>query len=147
MYQIRRITMDSITEAQFGQIVAIAEDVEQDPFTEDMLQDCIKNLYTVACLDGDTVLGYVVINPNSKKYLGGSLYIVDINVRQENRRQGIGEKLLQTAFNAFPECHKLSLDVENENEGAIALYRKLGFRESNIQTENIGDCMVMVKES
>lgn len=146
MYQIRGITMDSITEAQFGQIVAIAEDVEQYPFTEEMLQDCIENLYAVACLDGDTVLGYAVINPNSQKYLGGSLYVVDINVRQENRRQGIGEKLLQTAFNAFPECHKLSLDVEKENEGAIALYRKLGFRESNIQTENIGACMVMVKE-
>lgn len=143
---IRKITMDSITESQFQQIVAIAMEVDQDPFTEEMLQDCIDNLYTVACLDGDTVLGYVVINPNSKKYLGGSLYVVDINVRKEVRRQGIGENLLLTAFNAFPECHKLSLDVEKGNMGAIALYRKMGFSERDIQTENIGDCMVMVKE-
>ncbi len=146
MYQIRKITMDSITQSQFKQIVSIAAAVDQDPFTPEMLRDCIDNLYTVACLDGDTVVGYTVVNPNSKKYLGGSLYVVDINVRQENRRQGIGEKLLETAFRAFPECHKLSLDVEKGNTGAIALYRKIGFQETNFQTENIGECMVMMKE-
>lgn len=112
-----------------------------------MLRDCIDNLYTVACLKGDAILGFAVVNPKSKKYLGGSLYVVDINVRKEARRQGIGEKLLQTAFNDFPECHRFSLDVEKENVDAIAFYRKVGFIESNIQTENIGDCMVMVKET
>lgn len=146
MYQFKRITMDSITDSQFDQIVSIAATASPDPFTPEMLKDCIHNLYTVVCLDRETVIGYAVVNPNSKKYLGGSLYVVDISVSTEHRRQGIGEKMLQTAFNAFPECHKLSLDVEKENIGAVALYRKMGFQQSDIQTENIGMYLVMVKE-
>lgn len=146
MYQIQKITMDSITEAQFKQMISIAQVVDPDPFIPEMLQDCIDNLYTVACLDGDTVIGFAVVNPNSKKYLGGSLYVVDINVRQENRRQGIGEKLLETAFGAFPECHKLSLDVEKGNVGTIALYRKMEFHDTDIPTQNVGTYTVMIKE-
>lgn len=146
MFQYRKITMDSITQAQFRQIVEIAAEADEDPFTEEMLEDCIENLYTVACLDGDTVLGYVVVNPNSKKYFGGCLYIVDIIVRHENRRQGIGEKLLKTVLSAFHQSSKLALDVEINNAGAIALYQKLGFRKTDILTENLGEYMVMAKE-
>lgn len=146
MYIIQKITMDFISESQFQQIVSMEETCGLEPYTPEMLQDCIDNLQTFACLPGEAVLGYITVNAASKKYLGGSLYVVNINVRKQNRRQGIGAQLLDTAIGAFPECHQISLDVERENVAAVALYRKMGFHETDIPSQNGDTDMVMVKE-
>lgn len=72
MYQMRRVTMDAIAEDQYGQIVSIAAPTDPDLFTPEMLQDCIDDLYTVVFLDGDMLVGYAVVNPNSKSTLEAS---------------------------------------------------------------------------
>ncbi len=144
MHQIRKITMDSITENQFRQIISLEKMCQPQPYTPEMLQECICELDTFACLSGNEILGFVTVNTDSQ-YLGGSLYVVNINVHPDHRREGIGRKLLETAFRAFPECHHLSLDVEKENTGAIALYTKLGFQISDEPSRNGDTDWVMVK--
>ncbi len=146
MYKIQKITMDSITEAQFRQIVSIEEACELEPYTPEMLEDCIDNLQTFACFHGETVLGFVTVNGDSQ-YLGGSLYVVNINVQPQSRRQGIGAQLLETVFEAFPTCKRISLDVDRKNLGAIALYRKMGFHDTDIPSRNGDTDMVMMKEN
>ena len=143
MFQYRKITMDSITEDQFAQIVSI-EELSQQPYTPEMLQECICELDTFACLSGKEILGFITVNTDSQ-YLGGSLYVVNLNVRADCRRQGIGGKLMETAFRTFPECHRLSLDVEKENTGAIALYTKMGFQITDEPSRNGDTDWVMVK--
>ena len=145
MFPIKKITMDSISEDQFAQIVSIEELSQHQPYTPEMLQECICELHTFACTRGNEILGFVTVNTDSQ-YLGGSLYVVNLNVRPDCRRQGIGGKLLETAFCAFPECHRLSLDVEKENTGAVALYKKLGFRITDELSRNGDTDWVMVKE-
>ncbi len=147
MCNIQKITMASITEAQFQQIVAMERKSGLEPYTPEMLMDCIDNLQTFACLDGESVLGFITVNPASKKFSGGSLYVVNINVRPQSRRQGIGAQLLDKAIAAFPACKQITLDVDRKNTAAIALYRKMGFRDTDTPSENGDTDVVMIRDN
>lgn len=61
--------------------------------------------------------------------------IVNVAVSEEHRRQGVAKELLEQLFK---ESEKLKVDnffleVRESNEGAIALYKKLGFIEAGIR--------------
>ena len=60
----------------------------------------------------------------------GEFYISNIAVYPEFRGMGLGtELMLHIEKNAIKKKNKsLSLDVEVQNEGAINLYKKLGFK-------------------
>jgi ribosomal protein S18 acetylase RimI-like enzyme len=45
------------------------------------------------------------------------------------QRRGIGTQLLLEILNSFDEAHAVLLEVETENGGALAFYRKHGFVE------------------
>lgn len=56
-------------------------------------------------------------------------HVVSVAVLPQNRRQGVGEALVSRAMEAMrlynaKQCY---LEVRTSNEGAIAMYRKLGF--------------------
>ena len=61
----------------------------------------------------------------------GDVQILDVAVAAGHRREGIARKLLgHVSYDAqMLGCSTASLEVEAENEGAIALYRALGFEE------------------
>jgi ribosomal protein S18 acetylase RimI-like enzyme len=48
-------------------------------------------------------------------------------VRIRSWRQGIGKKLLSFLLEAYPQ-HALSLDVNLDNDRAVAFYKKMGFK-------------------
>jgi ribosomal protein S18 acetylase RimI-like enzyme len=58
-------------------------------------------------------------------------HISDLYVKRTHRRQGIGRKLLQTALEYLKSVgnEHVRLAVWQGNEGAIKLYRELGFRD------------------
>jgi ribosomal protein S18 acetylase RimI-like enzyme len=60
-----------------------------------------------------------------------SAFIKDIVVDPAFQRQGIGEALLLTAFNAFARrgAKAVTLKAHVDNVDALRLYRRLGFRE------------------
>ncbi len=74
--------------------------------------------------------------------------ILDVAVSPEHRREGIARKLLaHVSYDAqMLGCTTASLEVEAENEGAIALYRSLGFDEAGRRRNYYGqgyDALVM----
>jgi ribosomal-protein-alanine N-acetyltransferase len=74
------------------------------------------------------VLGYVVADsvPNHGSPLG---HVKDIAVHDDYRGQGIGSQLLQRAIGVLEArgAGSIKLEVREDNEGAISLYRAFGF--------------------
>ena len=93
---ICKLDSQHITPGQFEQIVSIEQNCGLEPYTREMLLDCIDNLDTYACMDGDTVAGFITLMPSPRR-LGGGIYVVNLNVAKPYRRQGLGQKLMVTA--------------------------------------------------
>ena len=71
-------------------------------------------------------------------------YIYDIAILEEYRGQGLGPYLLKSCITDLKEedIHKASLLVTGENTRALELYRKIGFKEVDIDlimTKQIGE--------
>ena len=99
-----------------------------DPWSEKSIESelsCRLSCWLVA-MEGDTLVGYV-----------GSQTVIDesdmmnLAVHPDYRRQGIAEKLVVALENALRErgSKALTLEVRASNQGAIALYEKLGFQQ------------------
>ena len=145
---IYKLDIRTLTPAQFDQIIAIEENCGLEPYTPEMLLDCIENLDTYACMDGETVAGFITLHPFSHK-LGGGLYIVNLNVAQNYRRRGIGEKLIRTTCARYADVHAgsfVTLDVTKTNTAAVNLYKKLGFAVTDIPSGNGDTDVVMAVE-
>lgn len=143
---IRKLDIRTLTPSQFEQIVAIEQNCGLEPYSREMLLDCIVNLHTFAWLDSDTVAGFITILPYSQK-MGGGLYIVNLNVAKAYRRQGIAQKLMVIACGTYEESHKgrfVTLDVAKNNAAARTLYEKLGFGCTDIPSRNGDTDVVMV---
>ena len=142
---ICKLDISTLTAEQFEQIVAIEENCGLEPYSRDMLMECIADLHTYACLDGDTVAGFITLMPSSRR-LGGGLYIVNLNVAKHYRCKGLAQQLITTACGAYRESHRGSfviLDVAKDNSAAWNLYEKLGFKLTDIPSRN-GDTDVVM---
>ena len=137
-----------MTQSQFDQIVAIEQNCGLEPYSSEMLLDCIETLDTYACMDDDTVAGFITILPASRR-MGGGLYIVNLNVALNYRRQGVAQRLMVTACAHYAQSHRgpfVTLDVAKHNTAALSLYKKLGFVVTDIPSQN-GDTDVMMVAS
>lgn len=99
-----------------------------EPWSEKSVASELENplsLWLVAA-EGENVLGYV----GSQSVLGEA-DMMNLAVLPEARRRGIGERLVLDLVDALKakEVHSLTLEVRASNEGAKALYEKLGFAE------------------
>ena len=143
---IRKLDISTLTPRQFEQIVAIEENCGLEPYSREMLLECIEFLDTYACLDGATIAGFITIQASSR-HLGGGLYIVNLNVAKPYRRQGLAQKLITAGCGRYRESHRGSfviLDVAKDNTAARHLYKKLGFDLTDIPSRNGDTDVVMV---
>ena len=134
-----------LTEAQFGQMIEIERHTNGiESYTPDMLRDCVEHLTNFVCLEGENIRGFLTMNISSR-YYPQSLYVVNLGVHPEFRRQGIAQKLLYQASRFYLEDFsdkQISLDVMKTNR-AMALYQKLGFQLTDIPSKN-GDTDVVM---
>ncbi len=143
---IEKLTSLNLTQEQFQQIVEIEKNCGLEPYTPQMLMECIEEMDTYACLDGDKVAGFITIHA-STRYLGGGVYIVNLNVAKPYRRKGIGEMLMKTACAYYKSTHAgrlITLDVTKTNTAAMKLYKKLGFQITDLPSGNGETDVVMV---
>jgi ribosomal-protein-alanine N-acetyltransferase len=82
-------------------------------------------------------------------YVADEVHILDIAVRPESRRQGVGERLLRHALVVGQQkgAQSAILEVRQSNLPAIALYRKFGFRQVAVRRgyyTNGEDALLMV---
>ena len=142
---IVKLDIKTITQAQFEQMVMIEQNCGLEPYTPDMLQECITELDTYGCFDNGNLVGFITLNP-STRYLGGGLYIVNLNVAANYRRKGIAQRMILTACSSYTSTHAgklVILDVAKDNVAAVELYMKLGFTISDQPSRN-GDTDVVM---
>lgn len=144
MLLFERLDCTALTDVQFEQLVKIENCCAAEPFSPEILRDCIKNMDNFLCRDGDGIVGFITVNPQSKR-LGGSVYIVNINVLPEYRRKGVATGLIRTACEYYCELSEeklVSLDVTRTNS-AKRLYERIGFSVCDEESMN-GDTDVMM---
>ena len=82
----------------------------------------------VAVNNADEILGYVTYFFGYYTWIGKSLYMDDLYVRQDFRGAGVGTKLINEviAFAKAENCKKLRWQVSEWNQPAIDFYKSLG---------------------
>ena len=91
-------------------------------------------------MDGDKVLGYLEI-----RLVDGVIDIMNIFVNEENRKQGIGTSLMEEMFKN-EEYSRIMLEVNENNDSAIRLYNKLGFKEISLRDRYYGEDTAIIME-
>ena len=78
-------------------------------------------------LEGERLLGYAMVATTFNCEYGRICkWIEDLYLCPEARGKGIGGRFLDLVAETYPQA-LLRLEVEEENEGAVALYRRHGF--------------------
>lgn len=120
-----------------------------------------KNIIYDAFLDevGEDYIGEILKDPSiliytlerENKIIGAATvqlredlsmaYIYDIAILKDHRGQGLGSYLIKSCLNTIKKSNleRASLSVTGENKDALRLYKKLGFKEVDID-------LIMVKE-
>ena len=114
------------TEADLGGIVAIEQEAFSDPWSRESFHRLLSQLALVAD-DGDEVVGYIVAH-----WAGEESEILNLAVHPEQRRRGIARRLVEEAVVRLVAkgVRLVFLEVRESNEGALAFYDGLGFRQA-----------------
>ena len=101
------------------------------PWTQGIFRDCLRVGYCCWCYENDEMIqAYGVMSAAA-----GESHILNLTVRPESQRQGIGSRLLKH-FRQLARRHgadTLMLEVRPSNLNAISLYEKLGFNEIGVR--------------
>lgn len=78
--------------------------------------------------ENNLILGYVTFFFAYYTWVGKSLYMDDLYIREEHRGKGLGTQLIKKVISFAKEtnCQKLRWQVSNWNKSAIKFYKSLG---------------------
>lgn len=97
-------------------------------------------IYGIGAFDGARLLGFAHFHHQWNSWrTGGVVYIEDMLVAREARRQGIARRLFEYIFAhaAAQGCEKVFWKTHADNHGARALYRQLADETSFVEYEKI----------
>ena len=97
------------------------------PWTRLIFSDCLHAGYSCwVCERQGIILGYGIISTAA-----GEAHLLNLCVRPESQRQGVGEKLLQHLIGRARrhDAEIIFLEVRESNAAARRLYDKMGFNE------------------
>ena len=117
-----------MTDAHVAQIAAIEKACFSLPWSEKSISAELVNplsLWLVAVENGQ-VVGYV-----GSQSVMGDADMMNLAVRKDYRRQGIGRQLVVALIEQLKirEVYCLTLEVRASNQSAVALYLDLGFEQ------------------
>jgi ribosomal-protein-alanine N-acetyltransferase len=97
--------------------------------------------------EGDEgLIGYLVCSRYADVW-----HLMNVAVTPEWRRQGVASRLLESLFDEARPDARYTLEVRTSNRGAIAMYRRFGFRPAGHRRryyhDNGEDALVMWLES
>jgi ribosomal-protein-alanine N-acetyltransferase len=120
-----------LTGADLDAIMEIEVRAYDFPWTQGIFRDCLRVGYCCWCYENDEMIqAYGVMSAAA-----GESHILNLTVRPESQRQGIGSRLLKH-FQQLARRHgadTLMLEVRPSNRTAISLYEKLGFNEIGVR--------------
>lgn len=101
------------------------------PWTAGIFRDCLRVGYCCWCYErNNRIEGYGVMS-----VAAGESHILNLTVRPESQRQGIGAKLMRH-FLQLARRHNadiVMLEVRPSNTPAVRLYEKMGFNEVGVR--------------
>lgn len=110
---------------------AVLEKVPEENFSRTLDLLLTQNPYAKGYIfeDEGKPLGYALLALTYSQEAGGEVvWLEEIYVKPSARGKGYGHAFFAFLEKEFPNAKRFRLEVEKENEGAVSLYEKLGFR-------------------
>lgn len=120
------LKIEKMTSAHIEEITNLEKECFSSPWSEDGLKAELNNNFArfFVAFSGERVAGYI----GSHNVLG-EVYITNVAVFSEFRRNGIGKMLVEFLVNEMKKENAdfVTLEVRKSNQNAISLYEKCGF--------------------
>jgi len=130
------ITIRKATEKDFPDILLLIKELAAFERAPEKVTNTVgqmkmeKNLFScfVAETEDKQIIGMALYFFAYYTWVGKSLYLEDIYIKEEYRKQSIGKMLLQKIFEVAREenCKRVRWQVLSWNQNAIEMYRKSG---------------------
>lgn len=108
---------------------AVLSNGSDEIFSND-IENCINDspyLEGYIIEDSNGIQGYAMVAKSFSTEFGKTcIWVEDLYIKDAYRGLGLGNKLLEYITNKYTDCI-FRLEVEEENERAIKLYKKCGF--------------------
>jgi ribosomal-protein-alanine N-acetyltransferase len=124
--RMRPISLNDLNE-----IMNIETRAYEFPWSAGIFSDCLRVGYSCwAYEDENNIIGYGVMS-----VAAGEAHILNLTVKPESQRRGIGEILIKQFIKLARryEVDMLMLEVRPSNKAALSLYAKLGFNEISVR--------------
>lgn len=109
---------------------AVYTNGSEEIFSSD-IDNCVNDnpyLEGYVIVSEDEILGYIMLAKSFSTEFGKScIWLEDIYVKDGYRGKGLGEKLMNFVIDKYSASSIIRLEVEEENERALNLYKKSGF--------------------
>ena len=121
------LIIKKMTETHIGEIARLEKECFSSPWSEDGLKSELNNNFArfFVAFSGEEIVGYI----GSHNVLG-EVYITNVAVFPEFRRNGFGKALVEFLVNEMKSenAEFVTLEVRKSNINAISLYEKCGFQ-------------------
>lgn len=105
----------------------VPDEYHERAFEELMRAGAYLSGYMIEC-DGEAV-GYALTARTYSHEAGGAvLWLEELYIRPRFRSRGLGREFFCYVTDAHPDVRRFRLEVEPDNERAINLYERLGYR-------------------
>lgn len=154
---MKQIQFSAINQSDIPQICALEKECCPTPWDEKQfrlaLQDKVFSIF--GAKSGKTILGYIAVyksGAGADGLRGGEMEVLNLAVRPEYRRRGLGRRLLSIMLQATAKMGivRAVLEVRVSNIPAIELYRSLGFiqvgRRPDYYQDTNEDALIMARE-
>lgn len=118
----RRMEMSDV-----DHVLAVENEVYQFPWTERIIQDCIRVGYDCwLALEGESIVAHAVIS-----VAAGESHLLNLSVRARHQGNGIGRAFTRFLFDVArnKRASVMMLEVRTSNLSAINCYNACGFNE------------------
>jgi [ribosomal protein S18]-alanine N-acetyltransferase len=119
------LTVRTMRDTDVDEVIGIERASYQFPWTEGIFHDCLRVSYLCrVAVQDQRIVGYAVMSMGA-----GEAHILNLCVREEARRAGVGRQLIRYLLEQAEGAGMLEafLEVRPSNAIAIRLYRSLGF--------------------
>lgn len=130
------IKIRSAAESDFAQIIELFKEFAVFEKLPDKMTNSVEQMLKekeyfncfVAENEDKVILGYSTYFFSYHTWIGKSLYMDDLYVKENYRNKGIGRRLLESIieFAKKEECNKVRWQVSNWNKNGQEFYKKMG---------------------
>ncbi len=145
-WRIRRMTAEDLPGVMDIERVAFS-----NPWTLEMVRkELTQDWSTILLAEEAMAAGWQLLGFSIFWLVADEIHVLNVATAQSQRRRGIGRSVMEATldYGRNHRCRIASLEVRRGNEGAIGLYKALGFKavgmRPNYYADDREDAVVMV---